>query len=297
MVKVALLSKQQFNLFLLKYLQVVERFYETKKMEVPLTTNQVTNEWLKSALSHLGETIKVKELKSVKNEGGVLSNVFKAKVNIDGKEENLFIKIMPSDQGQKVFIENHPLDKIEIQTYDKTLPMLQSFEKQEMGTMKLQEMTCRYFGGKYCLDKESRGFYLILEDISDTHQMPNLDKGLTDDQVVDSLRKLAYFHGLSYCFAKKNNVNYLEHHIIPYFAFLEDTEAQVFIADLFKRCIDQLESRKENELASVLKKLSGNYKEKFKWAYDGRCGDFLTHGDIWSNNVMFNGPNVSNSDH
>ena len=30
-----------------------------------------------------------------------MSSVFKAKVDIDGKEEKLFIKIMPPDQGQK----------------------------------------------------------------------------------------------------------------------------------------------------------------------------------------------------
>ena len=117
-------------------------------MEFPMTHDQVTEDWLKSALSIHGETITIKELKSVKNEGGVMSSVFKAKVDIDGKEEKLFTKIMPPDQGQKVIIENHPLDSIKIKTYEKTLPMLQSFELKEMSINKLQEMTCRFFGGK-----------------------------------------------------------------------------------------------------------------------------------------------------
>ena len=262
-------------------------------MEIPMTYDQVTEDWLKSALSHHGETITVKELKSVKNEGGVLSSVFKAKVDIDGKEQKLFIKIMPPDQGQKVIIENHPLDSIEIKTYEKTLPMLQAFELKEMGTNKLQGMTCRFFGGKSSLAKESRGFYVILEDIGDTHHMPNLDKGLSDIQVMDSLRKLAYFHGLSYCYAKKNNVDYSEGNDIPYLAILDVPEVQEYIdGELFKRCIGELESRGEKELVEVLKKQSTNYLEKYKQALDGNVGDFLTHGDIWSNNVMFNGDTV-----
>ena len=265
-------------------------------MEIPLTHNQVTEDWLKSALSNNGKAIKIKELKSVKNEGGVLSSVFKAKVDIDGKEEKLFIKIMPPDQGQKVIIENHPLDSIEIKTYEKTLPRLQSFELEEMGTNKLEDMTCQFFGGKSSLAKESRGFYVILEDIGDTHHMPNLDKGLTDIQVIDSLRKLAYFHGLSYCYAKKNNVDYLEDNPIPYLAILDVPEVQEYIdGELFKRCITELESRGEKRLAEVLKKQSTNYLEKYKGALDDNVGDFLTHGDIWSNNVMFNGDTVSNA--
>ena len=35
-------------------------------MEFPMTHDQVTEDWLKSALSHHGETITIKELKSVK---------------------------------------------------------------------------------------------------------------------------------------------------------------------------------------------------------------------------------------
>ena len=125
-----------------------QKSLNSTEMEFPMTHDQVTEDWLKSALSHHGETITIKELKSVKNEGGVMSSVFKAKVDIDGKEEKLFTKIMPPDQGQKVIIENHPLDSIKIKTYEKTLPMLQSFELKEMSINKLQEMTCRFFGGK-----------------------------------------------------------------------------------------------------------------------------------------------------
>ena len=62
-------------------------------------SHEVTEPWLISVLFNHGKEIKVLELKSVKNEGGVLSSVFKAKVDIDGVEEKLFIKIMPHEEG------------------------------------------------------------------------------------------------------------------------------------------------------------------------------------------------------
>ena len=66
---------------------------------IPTTPHEVTESWLISGLTNHGKEIKVIDLKSVKNEGGVLSSVFKAKVDIDGVEEKLFIKIMPHEEG------------------------------------------------------------------------------------------------------------------------------------------------------------------------------------------------------
>ena len=46
--------------------------------KIPLSPCEVTKEWLETALK--GDNVKVQELNGVKNEGGVLSCVFKAKV-------------------------------------------------------------------------------------------------------------------------------------------------------------------------------------------------------------------------
>ena len=260
---------------------------------IPTTSHDITESWLISVLSNHGKEIKVLELKSVKNEGGVLSSVFKAKVDIDGNEVKLFIKIMPHDEGQRVFIENQPIDAIEIKTYDKILPMLQDFESSEFESSIIKSMACRYFGGQSSLSKDSRGFYVILEDISEIYQMPKMEKGLTSEQILDGLKKLAYFHGLSYCYAKKHNVDFLKDNVTPYFEFFKDPGILQHIGNMFKRIIHQMKSREENDLVEILTKLSSNYIDKFKWAYDGRCGDFLTHGDIWATNLMFKGNDVS----
>ena len=44
-----------------------QKSLNSTEMEIPMTHDQVTEDWLKSALSHHGETITIKELKSVKN--------------------------------------------------------------------------------------------------------------------------------------------------------------------------------------------------------------------------------------
>ena len=112
---------------------------------IPTTPHEVTEPRLISVLPNHGKEIEVLELKSVKNEGGVLSSVFKANVDIDGVQEELFIKIMPHEEGQRDFIENQPIDAIEIKTYDKILPMLQDFESPALGSSIVKSMVCHYF--------------------------------------------------------------------------------------------------------------------------------------------------------
>ena len=78
---------------------------------------------------------------------------------------------------------------------------------------------------------------------------------------------------------------------MPYHKFLEDVEAVNYINQLFKRAHQALLDHKKPELAEILNNLSKNYVEKFKFGYGGHDGRFLTHGDMWSNNVMFNDQN------
>ena len=68
---------------------------------------------------------------------------------INDKEEKLFIKLMPLKEGPRVFIENFPLDKIEIRAYDELMPKLQNFEQKNLGTTKLRNMLCKCYGGKF----------------------------------------------------------------------------------------------------------------------------------------------------
>ena len=109
-------------------------------MDIPITPDLVGKTWLLSALSanHENSDIFVKDLKSLTNEGGVLSSIFKAVVDIDGKEEKIFIKTMPMRQDTRVFIENFPLDEVEVRSYTEIMPMLQKFEEEYVGTSKIK---------------------------------------------------------------------------------------------------------------------------------------------------------------
>ena len=48
-----------------------------------------------------------------------------------------------------------------------------------------------------------------------------------------------------------------------------------------------------NAKLQILVQFTYQYKENiFFIRYDGQNGEFLTHGDMWSNNVMFHGSKV-----
>ena len=115
-------------------------YLEKEMLNIPITPDLVDKTWLTSALSvnHEISDIFVKDLKSLTNEGGVLSSIFKAVVDINGQEEKIFIKTMPMREDTRVFIENFPLDEVEVRTYTEIMPMLQKFEEEYVGTSKMK---------------------------------------------------------------------------------------------------------------------------------------------------------------
>ena len=98
-------------------------------------------------------------------------------------------------------------------------------------------------------------------------------------------------HQVSYAYGQINDTNFLEEHPMVYHRFLKDKEALAYIDQLFQRAHQALLKHNEPGLAEILQKLSKNYVSKFTLGYGGHDGRFLTHGDMWSNNVMFNAQN------
>ena len=63
----------------------------------------------------------------------------------------------------------------------------------------------KFYSGDYSLEKEERGFYLILKDLSDDHYNMKIGpEGLTFQQMNDILVKLSKFHSTAYAFNIKN---------------------------------------------------------------------------------------------
>ena len=259
---------------------------------IPSNPSEVSEVWLQEILALKFQDVKVEHLKEHKNEGGVLSGIFKANVKLNDTPKKLFIKIMPDPtQPQRVFIENFGIDAVEVNTYRDLFDKLEKFELEHTKSSELKKITCDFYAGDSCQDPQNRKFHLILGDVSDAYKMPNLEDGLTNEQIINALQCLAYFHAVSYAFGQINDTDFLEEHPMVYHRFLKDKEALAYIDQLFQRAHQALLKHNEPGLAEILQKLSKNYVSKFTLGYGGHDGRFLTHGDMWSNNVMFNAQN------
>ena len=164
-------------------------------LSVPITKFDVTEEWVAKTLQlalnkNGGECSKVivKHFKASKPlEFGMLSAVFQANCEShakDGLTKNyrLFIKIMPQDLEHREFFAGNTLDVTEIESYDKLLKDMITFEDLRFGdAAKLQAMIPKVFASGYTIDPEKpRGFFLMLEDLSSRFKMPPTEEGNID---------------------------------------------------------------------------------------------------------------------
>ena len=125
-----------------------------------------------------------------------------SKVKIGGETKKFFIKII-SDPNHPFYgsFFKHEFDKIEINFYKKMLPKLVEFEKRFIKSELESQFVPKFFKGDFCLNPENRGFYLILEDISQDFQMNK--NGFNFDQINGILVKMAHFHALTFAYSQK----------------------------------------------------------------------------------------------
>lgn len=111
---------------------------------------------------------------------------------------------------QRCLIEMNKLDRTEIQAYKVLIPELAKFELTHFSSSLLQKLTPRLFAGKFDLSPESRGFFMVLEDVSLDFQARNFNSGLTKNEVITALTNLAEFHAIAHAFAKTGKINLKE---------------------------------------------------------------------------------------
>ena len=140
--------------------------------EIPVKPEDVTKDWLQKTLEiSLKSDIEVLDLIPVKTEG-YLSKACKAKIKInDGITEKIFLKItLPGDDPFTAFINKYNVDTIEVKAYAETIPKLIEFERNHRnGESWLEEIMPKFYAGG--ADKVTRGFFLIMEDLSENYTM------------------------------------------------------------------------------------------------------------------------------
>lgn len=205
-----------------------------EKLEIPTNSRQVTEEWIKNALG----VEKVLNLENVKEKSGYLSNTFRVKIEVDNEVKSIFIKIiLDSDDELFVYFERNNFDQVEIRFYKEYLPKLIEFEKKFMKSELENEFVPEFLRGDFCLDFKNRGYYLILEDISEKYEMNQSPEGFNFAQINGLLLKIAHFHALAFAYNQKCErwkLNSLQEKLLKEDHFIEHMESSfvVLLEDL-----------------------------------------------------------------
>ena len=259
-------------------------------VKIPKSPNDITKQWLQEAIksSEKTENVEVIEISQLKEKTGFLSGAVKARVNINGNEKNLFIKtIIGQNDPFRIFYDTSNLDELEIRFYKEYLPALVDFTKQqssEKENYSSDNIVVKFYCGDYSLDKEERGFYLILDDLSSQYKVKTGSEGLNFGQIKDILVKMAKFHAMAYAFNAKNPAKVKNWNLR---SWCEKASKHTNFLALMESCFDKLVKHYETEKKSDLIKSVGNLQMHWISLYNGKVDrKFVTHGDLWINNIM-----------
>ena len=262
-------------------------------LKIPKSPNDITKQWLQEVIkfSEKTENVEVIEISQLKEKTGFLSGAVKAKVNINGDKKNLFIKtIIGQNDPFRIFYDTSNLDELEIRFYKEYLPALVDFTKQESSEKEntmlnsSENMVVKFYCGDYSLDKEERGFYLILDDLSSQYKVKTGSEGLNFGQIKDILVKMAKFHAMAYAFNAKNPAKVKNWNLR---SWCEKASKHTDFIALMESCFDKLVKNYETEKKPDLVKSVDNLQSHWISLYSGKVDrKFVTHGDLWINNIM-----------
>ena len=269
-------------------------------VKIPTCQNDITKQWLievlkfpKSATETEDNDVEVTELVTIKEKNGFLSGVAKAKVIINGQGKNLFVKTIvdPDDPFHDYSCVSN-FDEVEVRFYKEYLPAIVEFTKEQMGTENdnttatiLENMVPKFYSGDYCLEKEQRGFYLIMDDLSSQYRMKNGPEGLNFKQINDALIKIAKFHSAAYAFNMKYPDKVQSWKLKCWLnEWFKDPEIDKLMNTCFDNFIKDLENDNP-DLITPVSNLKQKWLELFKASlvFDDR---FISHADLWINNIM-----------
>jgi len=251
--------------------------------------DDVTEEWLKETLQiSLKENVDVVNFEKITAKNGYLSGAFKAQIKVKNDVQKVFIKsILDKEDPFRYMMDTHAMDRIEILFYNTFLPDMIKFEKERCGgKSELETLVPKVLAADYCLDKENRGFYLVMEDVSDRFKMIQTAEGISLAQASDCFDRLARFHAIGHAFVKGQSEAIEGWKLDPLY---EKFKNDPFWTDFLKNYDATVEtiSKLNPELKDSLETIGKKWWEIYDHAFFLKEKDFLIHGDFWLNNVLF----------
>ncbi len=268
----------------------------SNKIKVPLGAQDVSEDWLLGVMQKAldKKDLAVISLKPVSGNVGLISSTFKATLKTLGSDViRVFIKIGgDEDNPYNDFVAQTNTDIVEVKAYKEDLPRLVNFEITHTGKSEIEVMFPKVYSTNYSNEGGKRGFYLIMDDISSGFKMEKLSHGINLDQLKLTLDRIARFHAVSYCYTQLSKTEYGPEKKSSFPGIFAESNMVQMVKDFFVDCVKDFKNHpKAKHLAPYIERLSKNYLGSFSKSIETDAR-FLIHGDMWSNNVMFNADNT-----
>ncbi len=261
----------------------------------PTNVKDVTPEWLQEVMTTaLNDDVEVIHLNAVSDNAGLLSSTFKAQIKTTAANTtvNLFIKIgfeLGKDNHLDEFVGKTNIDRLEVKAYREDLDHLINFEQQNHGTSKIADIIPKVYCCDINANPDDRGLYIIMEDLSNEYGPVEKSKGTSFQGLKVILESIATFHAVSYCYGKIKNVifaaNQPKH---PTVGFLSLNDRVRKVDGFFEMVKEDFRGHETGQdMLPFFEKLSKHWQTAMTRVFEDETENrFLSHGDLWVNNVM-----------